>query len=332
MEEPRACTAVVGFGRHEHQVQPGPGLHEAEPVFEAHLKGEGHTEGRRGDTQSLGPVLGTAFQHAQLAHLGVEAWNRHREIRDPRPHRVVRSIQNRLRSTPHWRWRHPMPGRVRSGRTPPPATAARRRSWFPPPGKCRPGTVQSRLHSALGDTQKSGGLGFAQPVDIAQYENGALLGSKACECRPHVHDRGDVNWGNGAAGKHVRVEGVLPSTARDTDSLSHRDPPHPAVERRGLAQRSEVPQHGDESLLHGVVSTVKGNRPAHPAHVGHECAHQRVHGRGVTSPSRSDELLHVYKRLRTLGRFRGVTIRRLAHHRWRRAPRPGRHGGVGSRR
>src|SRR5580704_16567643 len=61
MKEVRAGPVVVGLGRHQHQVQPGPGLHEAEAVLESNVEGEPDAEGRRPDAQPLSPVGDTAF-------------------------------------------------------------------------------------------------------------------------------------------------------------------------------------------------------------------------------------------------------------------------------
>jgi hypothetical protein len=75
-------------------------------------------------------------------------------------------------------------------------------------------------------------------------------------------------------------------------------------ERGRLVQRSDVPEHGHQRLLHRVVGGFECDRAADPADVRTQLAQQPLHGDGVAALGASNELLHNSKRKGTDERFR----------------------------
>ena len=212
---------------------------------------------------------------------------------------------------PRWAPRRPGPGPGRSG----PSVAVGHRgavahgSHLRAKAGARP--VQPRLHRAVGDAEE------LRPTSVSLNPSRSRSTSTArcsgVRARGWRGRRATVARSTAATVSSTNVAGSTGTAPAcgGPDRLAHRDPAHPAIDRSRLAQGAQVAQHGDEGLLHGVVSTIEGDGPAHPAHVRHERAHERVHGRGITAPGRPDELLHTYQRSRRRRRFPSMSeIRR----------------------
>ncbi len=185
-----------------------------------------------GTVHAPGPAPATSCDRTRTFAPGCRSAAPTLRGRRPRATPCRRGHRGSLRSTPHWESTPPAPGRGAIG--PSDATGQlllERRSRLPPPGECRPGPVQPRLHGAFGRPRGAA----AASASLSPSTSRRTRMARCSGARPASVDRTSttVATSTGAtaeAHEGIGVDGILAPAPGGADRLSHRDPAYPAVQ------------------------------------------------------------------------------------------------------